>query len=132
VRDVLGTLTLSILAGHKRYAHITALRSDGVLPELLGMRKIVSEDSARRAAKALDEQRGLEWLARHIDQCTHPLLGEKYILDIDTTVKPLYEDQEGAVVTPDLIRGRAPEPCASQHHAGGVAARHGGGDGGGQ
>ena len=51
VRDVLGTLMLSILSGHKRYAHITALRSDGVLPELLGMRKIVSEDSARRAAK---------------------------------------------------------------------------------
>ena len=50
VRDVLGTLMLSILSGHKRYAHITALRSDGVLPELLGMRKIVSEDSARRAA----------------------------------------------------------------------------------
>jgi hypothetical protein len=99
VRDVLGTLMLSILSGHKRYAHITALRSDGVLPELLGMRKIVSEDSARRAAKGIDEQRGLEWLQRHIDQCTHPLLAEKYILDIDTTVKPLYGHQEGAVVS---------------------------------
>ena len=34
-RDVLGTLVLSVLAGHKRYAHVTALRADGVLPELL-------------------------------------------------------------------------------------------------
>jgi hypothetical protein len=27
-RDVLGTLMLGLLAGHRRYAHITALRSD--------------------------------------------------------------------------------------------------------
>ena len=47
-RDVLGTTMLSVLAGHKRYAHITALRNDGVLPELLGMKKIVSEDAVRR------------------------------------------------------------------------------------
>ena len=44
VRDVIGTWVLSILAGHKRYAHITALRYDSVLPELLGMSKIASED----------------------------------------------------------------------------------------
>ena len=31
-RDVLGTAMLSMLAGHKRYAHIAALRSDRVLP----------------------------------------------------------------------------------------------------
>src|SRR5580700_6539313 len=36
-RDVLGTILLSVLAGHWRYAHISALRSDGVNPELLGM-----------------------------------------------------------------------------------------------
>ncbi len=48
-REVLGTTMLSILAGHKRYAHITALRNDGVLPELLGMEKIVCEDAVRRA-----------------------------------------------------------------------------------
>ena len=38
-RDVLGTAMLSMLAGHKRYSHIAALRGDGVLPELLGMRE---------------------------------------------------------------------------------------------
>ena len=32
-RDVLGTLLLSVLAGHTRYAHITALRGDGVNPD---------------------------------------------------------------------------------------------------
>ena len=27
-RDILGTLLLSILSGHKRYAHVTSIRSD--------------------------------------------------------------------------------------------------------
>ena len=99
VRDVIGTWALSALAGHKRYAHVTALRSDQVLPELLGMTKMVSEDSLRRALAAMPEQAGLDWLQAHIDQCTLPLLGERYIVDIDTTVKPLYGHQEGAVVS---------------------------------
>jgi hypothetical protein len=34
-RDVLGTLLLSMLAGHKRYAHMTSIRSDTVNPGLL-------------------------------------------------------------------------------------------------
>ena len=33
-RDVLGTILLSVLAGHWRYAHISALRGDGVNPGL--------------------------------------------------------------------------------------------------
>ena len=60
-RDVLGTTMLSMLAGHKRYAHIAALRCDAVLPELLGMKKIVSEDAIRRAFKAIDETEGPEF-----------------------------------------------------------------------
>jgi len=35
-RDILGTVMLSVLAGHRRYAHITALRCDPVNPPLLG------------------------------------------------------------------------------------------------
>jgi hypothetical protein len=47
-RDLLGTVLLSVLAGHRRYAHITALRCAPVNPPLLGMRKVVSEDAVRR------------------------------------------------------------------------------------
>jgi hypothetical protein len=54
-RDVLGTAMLSILSGHKRYAHIAALRCNSVLPELLGMKKIVSEEAVRRAFAAINE-----------------------------------------------------------------------------
>ena len=42
-RDVLGTLLLSVLAGHRRYAHLNAIRADGVNPELLGMTKVASD-----------------------------------------------------------------------------------------
>jgi hypothetical protein len=44
----LGTVLLSVLAGHWRYAHITALRADAVNAPLLGMKKVVSEDAVRR------------------------------------------------------------------------------------
>ncbi len=54
-RDVLGTTLLSILAGHRRYAHITSLRCDGVNRALLGMSKVVSEDAVRRGFKKMDE-----------------------------------------------------------------------------
>ena len=55
-RDVLGTVLLSVLAGHRRYAHITALRCDPVNPPLLGMRKVVSEDAVRRAFDKIEER----------------------------------------------------------------------------
>ena len=48
-REVLATLLLSVLAGQRRYAHIDALRADTLAPALLGVGKLVSEDSARRA-----------------------------------------------------------------------------------
>lgn len=89
---------LSVLAGHKRYAHITTLRSDGVLPELLDMTNIVSEDAVRRAFKSIGEDEGAQWMQRHLDYCTAPLLSEPWILDMDSTVKPIYGHQDGAVV----------------------------------
>jgi len=85
-RDVLGTAMLAMLAGAKRYAHIVALRGDGVLPELLGMTKVVSEDAIRRAFKAIDEKEGAAWLRAHLAFCVEPLLAEPWILDIDTTI----------------------------------------------
>jgi hypothetical protein len=37
-------------------------------------------------------------LQEQLDYTTRPLLGEPWILDADTTVKPLYGEQEGAVI----------------------------------
>src|SRR5689334_1638292 len=95
-RDLLGTVLLSVLAGHRRYAHITALRCDPVNPPLLGMRKVLSEDAVRRNLGKIDEAAGLSWLQNHLDYSVAPLLDEPWVLDVDSTIKPLYGEQEGA------------------------------------
>jgi len=95
-RDVLGTLLLGILSGHYRYAHLAALRGDDIAPRLLGLDCIVSEDCVRRALRRIDPEAGQDWLRRHLDQACHSFLDTKWVLDIDTTIKPLYGRQEGA------------------------------------
>ena len=96
--DVLGSIFLSILSGHKRFAHITSLMSDGVNAKLLGMSKVVSDDSARRGLKKIDEAKGIQWLQTHLQKSYEPLLTTSWILDCDVTVKPLFGNQQGAVV----------------------------------
>jgi hypothetical protein len=115
--DVLGTWMLSILDGHCRYAHVGALRGDGVAPSILGMNKIIGDDSLRRAlgaiapapdAKHTELQRLAQQaqLARSVqgmqEQLKHSIAQatlEPWILDCDTTIKPLYGKQDGAVVS---------------------------------
>ena len=97
--DVLGTWMLSILSGHRRYSHVTAIRCDGVNPGLLGMDKVISEDALRRALAATPEAQGVAWLDGHLHQSVAPMLDAPWILDVDTTVKPLYGKQEGSIVS---------------------------------
>lgn len=97
--DVLGTWMLSILSGHKRYSHVTTIRCDGVNPGLLNMNKVISEDAMRGALKRIPEGEGTAWLDTHIHDSVAPLLDAAWILDTDTTVKPLYGKQEGAVIS---------------------------------
>jgi hypothetical protein len=97
--DVLGTWMLSILSGHKRYAHVAAMRCDGVNPGLLGCSKVISEDALRRALTRIPEAEGVAWLDGHLSESVAPLLDAPWILDIDTTIKPLYGKQEGAVIS---------------------------------
>jgi hypothetical protein len=97
-QDILGTVMLSVLAGHKRYAHISTVRSDSVLPGLLGMQRVRSEDAVRRAFQQGEEQPWTAWTRQHLTATYEPLLKERWILDMDATVKPLYGHQEEAVV----------------------------------
>lgn len=103
VRDVLGTVLLSILAGHHRYAHVAALRGDTVNPALLGMSQVVSEDSVRRAlAKGCEDETSRKavaaWQEKHLLASYGPLLSVPWILDIDSTIKTIYGHQEGAQI----------------------------------
>lgn len=95
-RDVLGTLVLAILAGHKRYAHVTALRGDAVAAQALGMNKVVSEDALRRALQRIDEPSSEAWLRPALMDSVREALDRPWVLDIDASIKPLYGRQEGA------------------------------------
>ena len=119
-RDVLGTAVLSILAGHWRYAHITALRGDTVNPPLLGMTRVVSEDAVRRGLDKIEAEAGARWLTGHLDETVRPLLTEPWILDVDTTVKPLYGRQEGAVVGYNPLKPGRPSHAYHSFMVGGV------------
>jgi hypothetical protein len=98
-RDVLGTWFLSILAGQHRYAHITSLRGDGVSPQILGMSKIVSEDTLRRALARMSADQSRDWLRPQLLTSVQPALDLPWILDIDTTIKTLFGKQSGAEVS---------------------------------
>lgn len=103
VQEVLGTLLLSILNGHYRFAHVAALRGDTVAPGLLGMRHLVSEDSVRNALKRMVENEDrcaqtMAWLRRHLRTTLEPLLVKPWVLDVDVTIKPVYGRQPGSVV----------------------------------
>ena len=98
VENVLGTLLLAVLSGCRRYSHVNGLRADGVSPGILGMTKLVSDDWLSRALGAMDCDRADAWIADQLDHVCSPLLTTPWILDIDTTIKPLYGKQEGATV----------------------------------
>ena len=72
-------------------------RSDAVNPGLLGMARVLSEDAVRCGLKKIDAEAGEVWLQRTLDDAVRPLLREPWILDFDTTVKPLSSEQERAV-----------------------------------
>lgn len=109
-RDVLGTWLLSILAGHKRYAHITGLRGDALSPQILGMEKIISEDALRRALARMSQEQSQAWLAPQLLGSVQAALSTPWILDIDTTIKPLYGKQEGAQVSYTPPQAGTPQP----------------------
>ena len=115
--DVLGTWMLWILDGHCRYAHVGVLRGDGVAPSILGMTKIIGDDSLRRALGAIapepDEKhtaeqraaqqaqlaRAVQWMQEQLRHSIAQASATPWILDCDTTIKPLYGRQDGAVVS---------------------------------
>ena len=104
---------------------MTTVRCDTVNPPLLGMTEVVSEDAVRRGLDKIDEETGETWLQGHFDYTTRPLLSEPWILDIDTTVKPLYGHQEGAVVSYNPQKPGRPSHSYHKHSGQSAAAARG-------
>ncbi len=98
VRDVLGTLMLGVLSGSKRYAHLAGIRGDQVAAQALGLSKIVSEDSVRRALSAIESEAAQQWMHQALQDSVIEALDRSWILDLDTTIKSLYGHQEGAEI----------------------------------
>jgi hypothetical protein len=96
--EILGTILLSVLSGHRRYAHISGMRGDSVLPKLLGIGKLRSEDSIRRAFANQDEDALTLWMDLQTGKTHDALLEHDWVLDLDATVKTLYGKQEEARV----------------------------------
>jgi len=63
------------------------------------MNKIISEDAPRRALTRLSAQQSQDWLCPQLMASVQAALGTGWILDIDTTIKPLYGKQAGAQVS---------------------------------
>jgi hypothetical protein len=59
---------------------------------------VVAEDTLRRGLKAIDEESGVQWLLGHVGRTVVGLLYAPWVMDVDVTVKPLYGNQQGAVV----------------------------------
>ena len=95
-RDIVGTMVLAILFGKDRYVQINALRNDTAAMELLGLERIVSEDTVRRSLRKADDKALDDWLSRHEHEAVDAMLRFGYIIDIDNTVKPIFGHQEGA------------------------------------
>lgn len=95
-RDIVGTVVLSVLRGHSRYAHVNALRNDAAAAEMLGLKKVVTDDSVRRALARAGEAELDAWLSRHEHEAVAPMLRHEHVIDIDSTVKPIFGHQEGA------------------------------------
>jgi hypothetical protein len=96
LKDLLGTWVLASLSGAWRYAPVTALRGDRVNPQGLGMEKVVSEDSLRRAFADQDGTEMAVWQTEALRRTYAPALEQPWIADLDVTVKPIYGHQEGA------------------------------------
>ena len=62
------------------------------------MTSTVSEDVIRDALKRMSEVTALQWLSNELRACVEPVLEQPWILDIDSTVKPVFGHQQGAQI----------------------------------
>ena len=65
----------------------------------------------RRNLGKIEEAPGLTWLQGHLDYSVAPLLDEPWVLDVDTTIKPLYGEQEGAELDYNPRKPGRPSHC---------------------
>ena len=123
-RRVLATIVCAILKGARRYAHVSHIYGDTVCAESLGIvGGFVSEDSVRRGFRKGTHAEWVawdRWLTAKERTAVLPLLSERYILDLDTSVKLVYGQQEGAEVGYNPVRPGRPSQSLHVGFIGGL------------
>ena len=123
-RQVVGTAVCAILKGARRYAHVSHIQGDTVGAEALGIEDgFVSEDSVRRGFREgtrKDWDAWDRWLNTAERAVVLPLLTERYILDLDTSVKLVYGHQEGAEIGYNPLRPGRPSQSLHVGFIGGL------------
>ena len=105
-RDVLGTLMLGILAGSRRYAHIAGVRGDAVAAQALGLRSLVSEDSVRRALKAMLPEASEPWMRTALMDSVRSALGAPAWVTARSRAAPIGQPAEKL----DALAAALPQP----------------------
>ena len=82
------------------------------------MRRVCSDDSVLRAVGRMEKQEAERWLRRHLSPAVRPQLQEPWVLDIDTTVKPVYGHQEGAEIGCNPLRKGRPSMAIHTYQMG--------------
>ena len=65
--------------------------------------------------ETLDREKAEAWLKHHLTFPLHPAMQEDWILNTDTTVKPIYGKQEGAVVGYNPRKPGRPSHCCHSY-----------------
>ena len=79
-------------------------------PGLLDMCRVCSDDAVLGAVGRMPEEDAEKWLRRHLSQGVRQLLQEPWVLDIDTTVKPVYGHQDQTSLHLHSVVPREPFP----------------------
>lgn len=97
VRAILHSYMLTALCEGKHFSDVNRLRYDPAVAELLGVKRIVSDDTIRRFFSSLPRDEARDWL-NSAGSIIQNVLPSKYILDWDSTVITRYGEQEDAVL----------------------------------
>lgn len=95
--DILTSFSLTTLCDGTHFSDVNRLRHDPAIPEILGMKRVVGDDTIRRFFKSINIEDARKWIA----DASLPIrsaLPKNFILDWDSTIITRYGNQEDAVV----------------------------------
>lgn len=98
VRDIIISFLLLCIQGGKRFRHMRWIQDDQTMGEIFKVdRRIPSDSAVLRFFKSIDSKEGEQWLY-HAESLIYKGIGDKCILDWDSTITTRFGEQEGAEI----------------------------------